>query len=736
MIKSIEMDKESRKRIVKELDKNFFVEASAGSGKTTSLVYRMVALIERGGPKGEGVPVDKICTITFTKAAANEFFERFQKLLSKRSVLVPDDTDKHIGEKTIDTVRRCQEALKEIDSCFLGTIDAFCNMIAHELPSELGIPSDAEVVEKADYLELVRNKYLAILKDDSLPLHDDAVKFKELNGSKYLDALSIGVQAFLEMRHTTIIYDHKLKDVDFDVYLTSEKTWLLEVMKNLIDVGDCYNQTGKDAKRREAQVNVNRDYKTLTKKRWSECLVTLKYTFKHIKDMSGFNSDVFGTNVEDYLDTSNPTGKKKCFDFSEDFLKDLKSIEDKLNNYLYSVYCDFIDRFSDTMEKEFKEKGKFQYFDFLYYLCIAFKESANGDRELINHILKRHSYFLLDESQDTNPLQTEMFFYLTGTVKSDDWRKVKPKEGSLFIVGDPKQSIYSFRDANVTAYRDNEEIFKQEDEVLVLTRNYRSNVRLREWFNHMMNNLLNNGADPLTHLDIPVEQKEKDEEKMKAGTLDGVYKYVVDSDDEGDYIAQLILSFVNKREIYSKNEESKTPNKKDRLIRYSDFMIVPPKTDATKIVGALKKYHIPLTIEAKIPFEESESLVMIRDLTYLLKAPHEIGRFLRVAQSDLYKLTDKDIISMKNSGFELNIAHPVTIEDPDLDKVVQELSGLYNKTTSMGYSSTMLYLLNDKELNILNKISTEGLEYTFFLIQKVKEREENGSVSTLNQNRY
>ena len=75
----IDRDQKSRDMIVGDLKRNYFVEASAGSGKTTSLVYRMVALVE------SGVPVDKICTITCTKAAANEFFERFQKLLSIRS---------------------------------------------------------------------------------------------------------------------------------------------------------------------------------------------------------------------------------------------------------------------------------------------------------------------------------------------------------------------------------------------------------------------------------------------------------------------------------------------------------------------------------------------------------------------------------------------------------------------------------------------------------------------------
>ena len=76
---SLTIDSNSREKIVKEVSQNFFVEAGAGSGKTTMLVNRMVAMVEAS------IPIEKICAITFTKAAANEFYERFQKTLSERA---------------------------------------------------------------------------------------------------------------------------------------------------------------------------------------------------------------------------------------------------------------------------------------------------------------------------------------------------------------------------------------------------------------------------------------------------------------------------------------------------------------------------------------------------------------------------------------------------------------------------------------------------------------------------
>ena len=140
-LSNIELDAQSRNRIISEMDKNFFVEAGAGSGKTTMLVNRMVAMVEAG------IDINKICAITFTKAAAGEFYARFQRLLIERSN--PDIQWKDHGfagqlpKPTEESRARCLNALQNIDLCFMGTIDSFCYMILSEHPSEAKIPSDS-----------------------------------------------------------------------------------------------------------------------------------------------------------------------------------------------------------------------------------------------------------------------------------------------------------------------------------------------------------------------------------------------------------------------------------------------------------------------------------------------------------------------------------------------------------------------------------------------------------------
>ena len=87
-----------------ETDRSFFVEAGAGSGKTTGLVARMINMVEEG-IDGREIDISEICAITFTNAAAKEFYGRFRKKLTEEIELTADETKRG----------RCKKALENID---------------------------------------------------------------------------------------------------------------------------------------------------------------------------------------------------------------------------------------------------------------------------------------------------------------------------------------------------------------------------------------------------------------------------------------------------------------------------------------------------------------------------------------------------------------------------------------------------------------------------------------------
>ena len=730
-------DKESRELIVSDLNSNYFVEASAGSGKTYSLVLRMVAMIE-GNANTEPISVDQICTITFTKAAAAEFFSRFQQSLSFRSVPKYYKIDDHLPPKTEETMERCRKALENIDLCFLGTIDAFCNMVAHELPAELNIPSDAEVISNDDKKRLLEEEYEKVIKDVNHPCHQKALIVDELfykSRNLFANAMS-----FLgDLRNAEIPYDKSLVDIDINTYFSNkEKADFLKYVAGLCSNGISYSpkNDGSRNDKYKKQVTLRALYPKISNPDWSHALGDISFALKQIKDMEGFAKEVLNAGLDKYNLFAALEPGKRTVTYSEDAKKCFKDMVEKIDNYRFAVLFDLILSLISNSKvfDELKDQGKLGFFDYLYYLTEAFRKDFYGDRIIVDHILKRHSRFLLDESQDTNPLQTELFFYLTGTNKNaKNWKDTKPRDGSLFIVGDPKQSIYAFRNANVQAFTDVRDVFAADNKVLVLTQNFRSKEILKEWFNTSMNDVLNHGVEPLTHLNIPIDQTRKQEQE-NLGIYQGVYKYQLKPADDPDAVARFIIEMVdnpNKR-IQVKNK--KTDKIEIRKITFGDIRVVPRGTKVEKYVEAFNNYHIPVVIEADIPFNRAETLLAATDIVSLLKTPNDKEVLFKVLYGNLFALNDTDIIEMKLDGFQFDISlDPVQFTNQNHQKIINLLHNLWNVTKGFSFSSSLLYVLNNKELNIYDRISTDFLEYTFYLIEKIKEKEETGLMSGVEQ---
>jgi ATP-dependent exoDNAse (exonuclease V) beta subunit (contains helicase and exonuclease domains) len=136
-----------------EPDTNFFVRAAAGSGKTTALVARMVALVR------SGVPVEDLTAITFTRKAAGEMSKRFYEELRRAQTALPAEGPQR---------RRVTAALRDAQQAFIGTIHAFCARLLRERPIAADLPpgfvagledrEERELRDRAwqDYLQTVR----------------------------------------------------------------------------------------------------------------------------------------------------------------------------------------------------------------------------------------------------------------------------------------------------------------------------------------------------------------------------------------------------------------------------------------------------------------------------------------------------------------------------------------------------------------------------------------------------
>ena len=131
-------DNEARRRIFSEFGTSFFVEAAAGTGKTTALVDRIVGLVRTGGST-----LDRVVAVTFTEKAAGEMKLRLRSEIEKaRARVAPEERE------------RLDRALEHLELARIGTIHAFCGDLLHERPVEAGIDPLFEVAseEAADAL--------------------------------------------------------------------------------------------------------------------------------------------------------------------------------------------------------------------------------------------------------------------------------------------------------------------------------------------------------------------------------------------------------------------------------------------------------------------------------------------------------------------------------------------------------------------------------------------------------
>ena len=158
-------DQDARDRISNDLDSNLLVEAGAGAGKTTEMIKRMLALVA-----GERAQVQHIAAVTFTRKAAAELRERFQNELEAA-------IEAARAQGQLGLAGRLDEALRSIDTGFIGTIHAFCARMLREHPIEAGL--DPDFTEVVEVEELIMRRQAWSRACERLA-HEDALELRDV----------------------------------------------------------------------------------------------------------------------------------------------------------------------------------------------------------------------------------------------------------------------------------------------------------------------------------------------------------------------------------------------------------------------------------------------------------------------------------------------------------------------------------------------------------------------------
>lgn len=714
MTKQLDFDITAREKIKNVIDKNFFVEAGAGSGKTTSLVGRMVNMIK------SGIPVEEICTITYTKAAANEFYERFQKALAEEK----DDEN-------------CQKALKKIDLAFMGTIDAFCNMIISEHPAAMKVPSSVENVSKEDFIDIYKNEFSKIRNgeygEELAKLCQQYVKFNDYEEENFAYFLN----DLMNKRTCEYVYD-PVSDKDIEDFLANEGNKTIEALNYLANHTNCLIDIPEND---EKIPHSNKDHKeaynqlvtkiNVLKKPWHN-IPNVMSTLKKIRDIrlkKDITISAIGGDASKFLkEHCDKKGNIQYFEINQE-----EFLYTKLATLKFNVTMQFVANCIPKVAERLREQGKLEFFDYILYLRDALKEDAAKDSKLIKHISERHKYFLIDEFQDTNPLQIEIFFYLSSDNPQVDFTKCMPRGGSLFIVGDPKQSIYRFNGADVNSYLKIKELFKNPDvgEVLELSRNFRSTEELIKWFNNCFEDVLQENENQVAFTPIPeIDSGQKEEH------FTGVYLYqsrnkhkdTVSIEEQDPYkVKEIILGIMSGG--LKIREKDKDENGNEIYIyrkpEYKDFMLITPsKTKLGDYMQMFKKNNIPFRIEGKVLFNECPAYKLICKIYGAIAYPKNNTRVYDALSSEYLNLDNTQIYRLLN---EENVKLDLT--NNSNNKVIKAYVDLLDKVKELSISALYEYIMN--EFDVFERVGVENMEYVYYGLELLKGKQNDGSLTSL-----
>lgn len=617
-------DEAARQAIIHDLDTCLLVEAGAGSGKTTSLVQRMVALIKEGRCQ-----VDTLAAITFTRKAAAELKGRFQLALEE-AFAEESDPVKRV---------RLDQALGKLERCFVGTVHSFCSTLLRERPVEAGIDPDFEELEELDD---------AVLRSKAW---DDYLLQMQLTDPHALKVLSdIGCDhAELKDFYETLL-DYPDVEIVQKAVPTPNFDEIRHELYSFLDwaQGLLPNQ--------------------VPPKGWDplQKLIRKGIQHRHIFDLEEHLNLL---ELLSELDRKPDIVKNRWDepDDSQDALDAFKKFKDEhlltflrqWREHCYCVLVDFVQPALDCYRDLKDERSKLNFQDLLLQAASLLRENA----EVRHYFQGRYTHLLVDEFQDTDPIQAEVMFYLTGTdLAESKWRRLKPRPGSLFVVGDPRQSIYRFRRADIDTYNEVKKLLEASGgRVLTLTTNFRSVKTIGKWVNCVFHDVFPQQATPYQASFAPMDTVRFDGKGCDSGIrVISIPKVARNNRREITEIdAGKVASFIY-RALHGELKLARTPEENKMgltenpqpgdfliLLRYKAFMDVYAR--------ALEDLGIPFRIAGGSGFSASQEINDLLHLFQLLLDPEDPVKLLSALRGGLFAVSDDSLWEFKAAGGEFNI---------------------------------------------------------------------------------
>ena len=667
---------------INEDNKNIIVSAGAGSGKTAVLTERVIRKLKNG------VNINNLLILTFTNKAAQEMKDRIRSAISK------DESLKY--------------QLDLIDSSYITTFDSFSLSIVKKYSYLLNISNNVKIADSSTlFLEtkkIIDNIFDDLYKEkniDFLNLIDSFTIKNDNDIKKYI----LNINKLLDLKYDKIEYlDNYINDMYSDDKVNSLITEYVCLLKRKI----------KDIEKLLDEISYYTD---------ADYFSILNQSFLPL-----LNSNTY-EDIKNNLNIKMPNMPRGSSDEAKSAKEEIKKIVDKLTQLttydnvlaLKNIYLSTINYSKviiEIIKKIDSELTNFKRMNEIYDFIDISKMGIlllKSNKEVLEELKTSFNEIMIDEYQDTSDLQEEFISLIANN--------------NVYMVGDIKQSIYRFRNANPYLFKTKYDNYSKNNGGLKidLTNNFRSREEVVNNINLIFSNIMSNefgGADYKKEHQMIYGNKDY----IKYGKLgkdSNIEIFNYDYDKKIGFSKEEIEIFFIAQDINKKIKEKyqvyDKKNNKLRDVQFSDFTILLDKSSYFDLYKKIFEYFkIPLTKYTTTNIIEEDEILLIKNILKLLicnkdkKFDVEFKySYVSIARSYLFELSDeeifKNILDNNYSDSIMSIVNDISqrLSYLSLTEIIYEIIdrfNFYEKTILVGDVRNRINRLTSI-INIFNNLS-------------------------------
>lgn len=666
---------------------NIIVSAGAGSGKTAVLTERVLEKVKKG------ISVDNLLILTFTKMAAKEMKERIGDKLKKEGLT---------------------SELAKLDTADITTFDAYALSVVKKYHYYLNVSKDINIID-GSVIALYKRK---ILKDIFEELYEennhefiDFIQEYCIKDDKDIFEFILNINSKLDLKtnkreyldnYINTVYDEVKIDNDIDNYIKV----ILKLISNINDYLEYIDDDDYLAKLYDVLSPL------LSAKSYDDIKSNISIKLPILRGAS----DITREYRDKIKSTIDEIKKLTTYDSYDDIKRGILSTKGNAK-----VIIDIIKKLDDIT---YNYKVKYNSYEYSDISALAIK-LVRDNKEIREEIKNNLNEILIDEYQDTNDVQEEFISYISNN--------------NVYMVGDIKQSIYRFRNANPYIFKNKYDSYSNNigGIKIDLNKNFRSREEVINNINLLFDRIMDNdigGADySLSHRMIYGNLMYKGDGDNKEDNNFSVYNYLNDTTFKNNEVEAFIIADDIKNKINSGYRAFGKDTNGVRKIKYSDFAILLDSSKSFDLYKKILEYNgIPTSIVKSVNLTDGEVVLVIKNIISFIikindnKIDNEFKKlFISIGRSFLFNTDDNVLFDyFLNNNFKdsdiYKISYNITkrLDTISLEEIIDLIVDnfdFYNKLFLLGdYNANILRIQKLKEITN----SLINLDYDIYDYQK------------------